>query len=102
MGIHPVFHVSLLEPVRPGHESQTQDTPLPIEVQDEQWWLVDRILDSRLNTESNNSLGGNPPYYHLQEIPERKQKLSSPLSNEETFTEVDDELAIGVARSRSE
>jgi hypothetical protein len=48
--IHPVFHISLLEPVKndsnpiPGH---TQPPPPPIEVNNEEEWEVEEILDSR-------------------------------------------------------
>jgi len=49
MKIHPVFHVSLLEPAAtdplPG---QIQPTPPPIIVDDELEWEVDKIVDSRL------------------------------------------------------
>lgn len=49
MRIHPVFHVSLLEPyttsVLPG---RTQVPPPPIEIDGEEEWEVSEILDSRL------------------------------------------------------
>ena len=46
--IHPVFHVNLLEPLRPGHPDQPQDLPPRIEVQGEEEFIVERILDSRI------------------------------------------------------
>lgn len=46
--LHPVFHVSLLEPVKPGHTQQPQDPPPIIEVEGEQEYTIDRILDSRI------------------------------------------------------
>jgi transposase InsO family protein len=48
MQVHPVFHVSLLELAAqnplPG---QRQPAPPPVEIDGEQEWYVDRILDSR-------------------------------------------------------
>ena len=50
MRIHPVFHASLLEPYKgntlPGH---TQPAPLPIVVEGELEYVVDRILDSKID-----------------------------------------------------
>jgi len=47
MQVHPVFHVSLLEPTAqdplPG---QRQPPPPPVEIDGEQEWFVDSILDS--------------------------------------------------------
>lgn len=49
--IHPVFHISLLEPTTtvnkqiPGH---IQEPPPPIEIDNEQEWEVEDIIDSRL------------------------------------------------------
>lgn len=48
-GIHPVFHVKLLEPVRPGHIGQQQDPPPRIETKGEQVYIIDKILDSRIS-----------------------------------------------------
>jgi len=49
MRIHPVFHVSLLEP---HHENpfpgRTQPPPPPIEIEDDVEWEVEEILDSRI------------------------------------------------------
>ena len=47
--IYPVFHVSLLEPYN-GQESErpTQELPWPIEINGEEEWEVEAILDSRL------------------------------------------------------
>jgi len=47
--IHPVFHISLLEPTAstepiPGHH---QPPPTPIIIQEQQEWGVEKILDSR-------------------------------------------------------
>ena len=47
--IHPVFHVSLLEPVQPSNlSSQHKDPPKPVEILDHVKWEVSSILDSRL------------------------------------------------------
>src|ERR1700738_260464 len=49
MRVHPVFHVSLLEPYRestlPG---RVQEPPLPVEVEGELEYEVERILDSKI------------------------------------------------------
>jgi len=49
MQVHPVFHVSLLEPAAqdplPGEQ---QPLPPPVEIDGEQEWFVDSILDSRM------------------------------------------------------
>jgi len=47
--IHPVFHISLLEPTAstepiPGHH---QPPPPPLVIQEQQDWEVEKILDSR-------------------------------------------------------
>ena len=49
MCIHPIFHISLLEPYN-GQESEqpTQEPPRLIEIDGEEKWEVEAILDSRL------------------------------------------------------
>jgi len=47
--IHPVFHISLLEPRAsiepiPGHN---QPPPPPVVIQEQQEWEVEKVLDSR-------------------------------------------------------
>ena len=47
--VHPVCHVSLLEPA--GQDpllGQRQTPPPPVEIDGEQEWFVDSILDSRM------------------------------------------------------
>lgn len=51
--LHPVFHVSLLEPMRAGHDDQHQDPPPAIEVEGEPEYAVERILDSRINPDDD-------------------------------------------------
>jgi hypothetical protein len=46
--IHPVFHVSLLEPAKDLFPGKTHPPPEPVNVQDHLEWEVSRILDSRL------------------------------------------------------
>ena len=49
MRIHPVFHVSLLEPyVESGIRGRKQEPPLPVEVEGEVEYEVERVLDSRV------------------------------------------------------
>jgi hypothetical protein len=49
MRVHPVFHVSLLDPAADDpYPGQRQDPPPPVEIDGEQEWFVDEILDSRL------------------------------------------------------
>jgi len=49
MQVHPVFHVSLLEPAAPDPlPGQQQPLPPPVEIDGEQEWFVDSILDSRM------------------------------------------------------
>ena len=45
--IHPVFHISLLEPASPPFPGTAQPPPEPVEVQDHLEWEVNKILDSR-------------------------------------------------------
>ncbi|RXK41367.1 hypothetical protein M231_01272 [Tremella mesenterica] len=51
MNIHPVFHVNLLEPVRPGHPDQPQDPPPQIQVEGQEEYIVSKILDSRISND---------------------------------------------------
>ena len=48
---HPVFHVSLIKPWVPSDEAQfpgrVEPPPPPIELEDESWYRVEEILDSR-------------------------------------------------------
>jgi len=49
MQVHPVFHVSLLEPAAQDPLlGQQQPPPPPVEIDGEQEWFVDSILDSRM------------------------------------------------------
>lgn len=48
--VHPVFHVSQLEPVTPNPiPNQTQSPPPPIEVDGEEEYEVTKILDSKMD-----------------------------------------------------
>jgi len=49
MRIHPVFHVSLLEPHRENpFPGRRQPPPPPVELEDDVEWEVEEILDSRI------------------------------------------------------
>ncbi|RXK39475.1 hypothetical protein M231_03308 [Tremella mesenterica] len=52
MNIHPVFHVNLLEPMRKGHPQQPQDPPPRIEVNGQEEYIVNHILDSRIGADN--------------------------------------------------
>ena len=48
--IHPVFHVSLLQPTNPSIiPNRIEDPPLPLELDDDEEYEVQRILDSKVN-----------------------------------------------------
>ncbi|MBW0557727.1 hypothetical protein O181_097442 [Austropuccinia psidii MF-1] len=48
--IHPVFHTSLLEPVKTSTiPNRHQEPPPPIIIEEEEAWEVSQILDSKLN-----------------------------------------------------
>ncbi|MBW0562348.1 hypothetical protein O181_102063 [Austropuccinia psidii MF-1] len=47
--IHPVFHISLLEPVKTSTiPNQNQDPPPPIIIEEEEEWEVSQTLDSNV------------------------------------------------------
>ncbi|MBW0560162.1 hypothetical protein O181_099877 [Austropuccinia psidii MF-1] len=47
--IHPVFHISLLEPVKTSTiPNPHQEPPPPIIIEEEEEWEVSQILDSKL------------------------------------------------------
>ncbi|MBW0534332.1 hypothetical protein O181_074047 [Austropuccinia psidii MF-1] len=47
--IHPVFHISLLEPVKTSTiPNRHQEPPPPIIIEEEEKWEVSQILDSKL------------------------------------------------------
>jgi hypothetical protein len=49
MRIHPVFHVSLLEPHRQNRfPGRIQPPPPPVEIEDDVEWEVEEVLDSRI------------------------------------------------------
>ncbi|MBW0540604.1 hypothetical protein O181_080319 [Austropuccinia psidii MF-1] len=49
--IHPVFHISLLEPVKKSKiPNWHQESPAPIIIEEEEEWEVSQILDSKLKS----------------------------------------------------
>ncbi|MBW0529474.1 hypothetical protein O181_069189 [Austropuccinia psidii MF-1] len=47
--IHPVFHISLLEPVKTSAiPNRQQEPPPPVIIEEEEEWEVSQILDSKL------------------------------------------------------
>ncbi|MBW0486580.1 hypothetical protein O181_026295 [Austropuccinia psidii MF-1] len=47
--IHPVFHISLLEPLKTSTiPNRHQEPPPPIIIEEEEEWEVSQILDSKL------------------------------------------------------
>ncbi|MBW0571102.1 hypothetical protein O181_110817 [Austropuccinia psidii MF-1] len=47
--IHPVFHISLLEPVKTSKiPNRHQEPPPPITIEEEEEWEVSQVLDSKL------------------------------------------------------
>ncbi|MBW0483368.1 hypothetical protein O181_023083 [Austropuccinia psidii MF-1] len=48
--IHPVFHISLLEPVKTlTIPNQRQEPPPPIIIEEDKEWEVSQIFDSKIN-----------------------------------------------------
>jgi transposase InsO family protein len=55
MRIHPVFHVSLLEPAADDpYPGQRPNPPPPVEIDGELEWQVDKVLDSRWTGRGRN------------------------------------------------
>jgi hypothetical protein len=54
MEINNSFHISQLEPFKEGHPGQTQQEPPPIIASGEQQYVPERILDGRLNQETQH------------------------------------------------
>ncbi|MBW0495175.1 hypothetical protein O181_034890 [Austropuccinia psidii MF-1] len=47
--VHPVFHISLLEPVKTSKiPNRHQEPPPPITIEEEEEWEVSQVLDSKL------------------------------------------------------
>ncbi|MBW0549793.1 hypothetical protein O181_089508 [Austropuccinia psidii MF-1] len=47
--IHPVFHISLLEPVKtPTVPNRHQETPPPIQIEEEEDWEVSQIMNYKI------------------------------------------------------
>ncbi|CAK9782871.1 unnamed protein product [Cutaneotrichosporon oleaginosum] len=55
LNVTPIFNVSLLEPVQEGHPGQFQDEPPLIEIDGEQEYQLDFILDSRVDPEDSSN-----------------------------------------------
>ena len=49
-GIHPVFHTSMLEPITPNSiPNRTQDPLPPVEIDSDVKYIVEAILDSKID-----------------------------------------------------
>src|ERR1700689_4796576 len=75
MRIHPVFHASLLEPYKANTlPNRVQPTPPAIVIEDELEYVVDRILDSKIER-------GRLKYYiHWEGYPP-EERTWEPFSN---------------------
>lgn len=47
--VHPVFHVSVLEPFQDGHPGHIQETPTATTVEGEEQYEPERVVDSRIH-----------------------------------------------------
>ncbi len=78
MKIHPVFHVSLLEPYKESTIPGRLPAPLPpIEINGEEEFEVFKIIDSRINRRRLKYL----VHWQGYEISERTWELAANLAN---------------------
>ena len=78
MKVHPVFHVSLLEPYREStFPGRVQSSPPSIEIENHEEYEVDKILDSRRRWEKLEYL----VYWSGDDINERTWEAAKNLAN---------------------
>ncbi|EIW68788.1 hypothetical protein TREMEDRAFT_63250 [Tremella mesenterica DSM 1558] len=58
--ILPLYFAVVLEPMRKGHPEQPQDPPPCIEVNGQEEYIVNQILDSRIGADNASMTHGNP------------------------------------------
>ncbi|MBW0490820.1 hypothetical protein O181_030535 [Austropuccinia psidii MF-1] len=84
--VHPVFHVSLLEPVKQSNNpNKNQLLPPPVIVEEQEEWEVAQVLDSKLKRGKLCYLVG---WKGFNEDPERKTwEPASNLTNSPDLVE---------------
>ena len=85
--IHPVFHVSLLEP---WHSRGNDPEPQPVQVDEEEEWDVDKVLDKRVyNNETEYLIGwkDSPPYEASWEPMEHLENAKDAIKDYERESE---------------
>ena len=76
MRMHPVFHISLLEPAHPSATLQTQPPEIDADFQTPQY-AVERILDERLNGRQKQYLVRWEGYDHTEDTWEPRSSFNS-------------------------
>lgn len=85
--IHPVFHVSLLEP---WHSRGNDPEPQAVLIDDEEEWEIDKVLDKRVRQGETEYLIGwkdSPPYEHSWEPMEHLENAKDAIKDFERARE---------------